>query len=395
MAVSVGLEVLRWGYYRPLRGRRVGLFTNPSAINRRLESTYTLLVRECRRELAAFFAPEHGIDGAAPAGEGFCTFTDPATGLPVYSLYGEALHPTRAMLEGLDVIVCDIQDIGVRYYTYVWSLSYLIEAAGEANVEVMILDRPNPLGGLSVYGPLLDSAFSSLVGRYSVPVCHGMTLGELVRLVNTLWNPTPAELAVVPCIGWRRRMGWEETGLPWAVPSPNMAHLNTLWHYPGACLVEGTALSEGRGTALPFEIIGAPWLDGESLAADLNRQPWARRRGASFRALAFRPTAGKWANEMCRGIQVYIADRRAWRPIEVWLGILATVCVRYGESLLWSNDHQTHHFNRLIGTAAVRPALIEAARTRAIEDWLDALSTAWRYDETSFEELRQPHLLYS
>lgn len=394
MPVSIGLEALHWENYRSLRGRRVGLFTNPSAVNRRLESTYALLARDLVGELAALFAPEHGLDGAAPAGESLSTVADLGTGLPVYSLYGEALRPTAAMLEGLDVIVCDVQDIGVRYYTYAWTLSYLLEAAGEAGVAVMILDRPNPLGGLGIYGPLLDPALASLVGRYRVPVCHGMTLGELMRLVNTLWNPTSAELTIMPCIGWKRRMVWEETDLPWSAPSPNLAHLSALWQYPGACLVEGTALSEGRGTTLPFEIIGAPWLAGETLASYLNRQHWASRRGAYFRAIAFRPAVGKWAGETCYGVQGYIVNPHLWRPIEVWLGALTAICMHYGEALIWPNDRQTQHFDRLIGSTVIRPALIDAAQSGAVGDWLDALHAAWRCDEASFEEMRRPYLLY-
>jgi uncharacterized protein YbbC (DUF1343 family) len=397
MPVSTGFDVLRWAGYRALRGRRVALFTNHSAIDRRLRSAHGGFARDLRDDLVALFSPEHGLSGAAPAGEPIGACTDPLTSLPVHSLYGDTWRPTDAMLDGLDIIVCDIQDIGVRYYTYVWTVSHILEAAGARGVAVLILDRPNPLGGSSVVGPLLDPALSSLVGRHPVPVCPGMTLGELALMIDAEWNPTSAGAEVIPCVGWRRRQIWEQTELPWVAPSPNMPHLSTLAHYPGACLVEGTTVSEGRGTALPFEIVGAPWIGGDRLADHLNAQPWAGRRGAAFRAHAFRPTASKWAGEVCQGVQVYIADRAAWRPLEVWLGVIAAIHRLHAESNLWRPEPLgggAHHFDRLIGSTAIRPQLAEAARQDAIGDWLDALAAAWREAEEAFRQARAPYLLY-
>lgn len=398
MPASTGLEVLRWGGYRMLRGRRIGLFTNHSAVDRCLQSAHRLFAADLGDDLAALFSPEHGLSGAAPAGEAIGSSQDALTGRPLYSLYGETLRPTAAMLDGLELIVCDIQDIGVRYYTYLWTVSHILEAAGAQGVGVLILDRPNPLGGLAVVGPTLDPALSSLVGRHPVPVCPGMTLGELALLINARWNPTPAQVEVVACVGWRRRQTWAKTGLPWAPPSPNVPHLSTLAHYAGACLLEGTALSEGRGATLPFEVVGAPWLDGEHLAARLNAQPWARRRGAAFRAHTFRPTASKWAGEVCRGVQVYIADRAAWRPLEVWLGVIAAIHALHPEQPLWRPDPAgggSHHFDRLIGSTAIRPALLEAAHLGDIEGWLEALAAAWQPQEAAFREARAPYLLYT
>src|SRR5690606_39152172 len=197
------------------------------------------------------------------------------------------------------------------------------------------LDRPNPLSGAAIDGPVLEPEMASFVGRFPVPVRHGMTLGELAGLINATWNPAPADLAVVPCTGWRRDMAWDQTGLPWVSPSPNMPTLSTLHHYPGACLVEGTQLSEGRGTALPFEIVGAPWIDSLALADRLNGEAWAAERGARFRSHTFQPFHSKWAGKVCHGVQVHITDPARWRPIHVWLGVIITLRAEYPGHFAW------------------------------------------------------------
>lgn len=378
MLLITGLDVLRADDYAPLRGRRVGLLTNPSAVDRTLTSAYRILTQALN--IVALFAPEHGFVGAAPDGEQISTQTDPRTGLPVYSLYGATYRPSAAMLRDVDVIVCDIQDIGVRYYTFAWTVTHVIEAAGEHGVEVLILDRPNPLGGEVIGGPGLDAGVSTFVGRYPVPVRHGLTLGELARWVNGLYNPTPAALTVIPCAGWGRAQTWEQTGLPWVPPSPNMPHLSTLHHYPGACLIEGTNLSEGRGTALPFEIVGAPFIDGEALADKLNAQGWP---GVRFRPHSFRPTASKWAGQDCGGVQAHITALDDWRPVETWLGIISVIRAAYPGDFEWLPAH----FDRLIGSAAVRPALDSGADVAHITE-------RWAAFCADFREACQPFLLY-
>lgn len=391
MNVMSGLEVLRQEGCQRLAGRRVGLLTNPSAVDRQLDSAYRILTATPDANVKALFAPEHGFAGAAPDGANIASTVDPHTRLPVHSLYSNSYKPAPAMLEGLDMVVVDIQDIGVRYYTYPWTVSYMLEAAGEASVDVMILDRPNPSGGTVVDGPILQPEQSSFVGRFPVPVCHGLTLGELARLVNDTWLSTPANLEVVPCQGWRREMPWEATGLPWVPPSPNMPHLSTLRHYPGACLVEGTNLSEGRGTAIPFEVIGAPWIDGLALAEHLNQQPWSGQMGVRFRPHSFQPTSSKFVGKPCDGIQVYIADNTRWQPILVWLGVLMTIRVQCPDSFQW----QVEHFDRLIGSSEVRQLIEAAVRSgEPVEDVLARFQAAWEADAQTFRQQRRACLMY-
>jgi uncharacterized protein YbbC (DUF1343 family) len=374
--VRTGIEVLRANGFAQLRGKRVGLLTNPSAVDSALVSTYAILQRAENVNLVALFSPEHGLTADAADGESVTSKIDPLTGLPVYSLYGATERPTRDMLENIDVIVVDIQDIGVRYYTFTWTMSHVLEAAGEYGVEVIILDRPNPLGGFPTGAPL-DMQFSSLVGRYPVPTQPGMTLGELAQLFNATWNPHPAQLTVIRCKGYTRSMDWLETGLPLVPPSPNMPHLVTAQHYPGACLVEGTSLSEGRGTALPFEIVGAPGIDGIALAGTLNAQGWD---GVCFRPHVFKPTASKHAGIVCEGVQAHITDSSSYQPVQVWLGVLSIIYRQY--PFVWNR-----HFTRLIGSDTVQP-LIENGTL------LDALFAEWDAFCADFAQQRQQYLIY-
>lgn len=398
MTVLTGLERLVRDEFAPLAGRRVGLLTNPSAVDRALRSAYRLFAQTQSVTLAALFGPEHGFAGSAADGAPVDHAVDPRTGCPIYSLYGETQRPTPAMLRGLDVLVVDIQDIGVRYYTFAWTVTHLLEAAGEHGVPVVILDRPNPWGGDSIAGPLLERSHASLVGRFPIPVQHGLTLGELATLVNALWNPTPAELQVIPCEGWRRAMRWPETGLPWVPPSPAMAHLSTLWHYPGACLVEGTTLSEGRGTALPFEITGAPWLDAEALADRLNADGWAASMGAGFRPLSFEPTDSKWAGQPCQGVQVHILDAARWRPLEVWLGVIITIRALDPQHFAWLppvSEGAVYHFDRLIGGPWMRKEIEAGVESGLpVGAILGRFAAEWLDDAHAFELQRRPFLLY-
>jgi beta-N-acetylhexosaminidase len=363
--------------FAPLRDKRVGLMTNPSAVDRQLTSTYDILRQNV--QLTALFAPEHGILGASRDGEFFDSMADARTGIPIYSLYGETFRPTSTMLDGIDVLVCDIQDIGARFYTFWWTVSLILEAAGEYGVSVLILDRPNPIGE-RVAGPGIAPELRSLVGRFPIPIQHGMTLGELALMLNALWNTTPAHVEVVRCEDWQRALLWEQTGLPFVPPSPAMAHLVTARHYPGACLLEGTTLSEGRGTALPFEIMGAPYIDALALAEHLNAQNW---EGVRFRSHAFRPTASKYAGEDCFGVQAHITDIAAYAPLPTWLGVIREIRQLYPHDFGWRSDH----FDRLMGDTATRMALDDGAT-------LTELTAHWSAFEQDFMRLRAPYLLY-
>lgn len=372
--LRTGLEVLKTQNFAPLAGKRVGLMSNPSAVDAALNSTYKIFSESPHVNLVALFGPEHGFASAAQDGVHVESGIDARTGLPVHSLYGQNFRPTPDMVGGIDVLVCDIQDVGARYYTFLWTVSHLLEAAGEYGVEVMILDRPNPLGGTRIEGAPLDEKFASLVGRFNIPIRHGMSLGELAQMLNAIWNPTPAMLTVIPCEGWQRNSLWE---MSWISPSPNMPHLITAMHYPGACLIEGTNLSEGRGTALPFEIIGAPFVDAIPLADELNQQQFA---GVRFRPHAFSPIQSKFAGETCYGVQAHITDFNLWQPIETWLGVIITLRRFYPDNFAW-----LPHFDRLIGSDQVR-LQIEAGITDITSEW-----TTFCED---FRQQRKPYLLY-
>jgi len=354
MSVYLGIDVLRRQHFKPLKGKRVGLFTNPSGVDAQLRSTFNILSQSDDVNLVALFAPEHGVFGAVQDGVHIDTATEPHTGLPIFSLYGDTLEPTADMMQQVDVVVVDIQDIGVRYYTFMWTMTYLLEACGKYDVEMMVLDRPNPLGGKPA-GSVLDEQFSTLVGRFPVSVQHGLTMGEMAMLVNRGWNPNPAELTVIPCESWTRDMQWFDTGLAWVSPSPNMPHFLTVLQYAGSCLIEGTNLSEGRGTTLPFEIVGAPWIDARQLTHAVNSK--LDKQVCIARPHVSRPSISKYADEDCYGIQLHIVNPRAFNALETWLMIIDVIRHLYPDDFAWlepPNPKYPYHFDRLIGIPNIR-----------------------------------------
>lgn len=385
MNTLTGLDVLHRRNFADLRGRRAGLLTNPSAVTRDLTSAYRLFTAAPEVELRALFSPEHGFAAVAADGAHVASSVDARTGLPVYSLYGPSLRPSPEMLADIDVLICDIQNIGVRYYTYAWTVSIAIEAAGAAGVEVLILDRPNPLGD-GIDGLPGSNEFASLVGLHPTPVQHGLTLGELMRLVNARWSPTPAQLTVIPCENYAPEAGWAKTGLPFVPPSPAMPHLSTVQHYPGACLLEGTNLSEGRGTALPFEICGAPFVDGEALADALNAR---RLPDVRFRPHAFRPSSSKHAGETCFGVQAHITGP-AYRPLAAWVAVLQTIRQLYPDGLEWLPPYAestVRPFDRLARGDTLRARIDAHAPLETLTAEWDAAADEWR-------DLRSEALLY-
>ncbi len=377
------------------RGARVGLVAHPSSVDAALRHAADLLRASLDVRLVRLFGPEHGVRGEAQDMEAVGGGVDPATGLPVVSLYGSdesSLRPRRSDLEGLDAVVCDLQDVGSRYYTFVYTLSFVMEACAEAEIPVVVLDRPNPLGGVRVEGPVLDPEFSSFVGRYPLPVVHGMTPAELAGWFRDALG-VRCDLRLVPMEGWRRTMEFEDTGLPWILPSPNMPTPDTARVYPGGCLVEGTNLSEGRGTARPFELVGAPWLDGPELARRLDVA--ARREGLSgFRARAawFRPMFQKHAGRTCSGVQIHIDDRKAFRPFEAYLLLLREARALDPASFAWRTD--TYEFvsdrlaiDLLLGRGDLRAKIEEGAPLREIE-------RTWAVETERFRADRVRFLLY-
>ncbi|MSR22219.1 MAG: DUF1343 domain-containing protein [Gemmatimonadetes bacterium] len=381
--VLPGIDVLLRDSLHLVSGRRVGLITNHTGIDAQVVSSIDRLARQPGVELVALFSPEHGIRGTAQAGAEVGEERDPGTGLVVHSLYGATLKPTPAMLRGVEVLLFDIQDIGARYYTYVYTMALAMEAAGEQGIPFVVLDRPNPVGGLAVQGNILDPAFASFVGRYPIPMRHGMTPGELARLFQSEFG-VQVDLTVVPVDGWRRSMLFPETGLPWRPPSPNMPSLESALHYPGTCLFEGTNLSVGRGTERPFQRIGAPWLDGE----ELTRRMSARGiPGVAFHAEVFTPTApgdGKFDGVELRGVRLEVTDPALYDPTRTAVALLVEARRLSGDAWRWNADQ----FDRLAGTDRLRFGVEEGRDVPELADgWTEALD--------AFEGLRRASLLYA
>ncbi len=341
--VRLGVEVAL--QRADLKQRRWGMLTNALATTCDLTPSVDAL-RNAVFTIATLFVPEHGFYGAAGAGEKIASSFDEKRGIPIFSLYGETLKPPPEWLSDLDGLLVDLPDVGCRFYTYAWTMSYLLEAAAEVGLPVVILDRPNPINGVQVEGKCQREIVGSLVGRFPIPIRHGMTIGELALWLKQHYFPA-VQVEVVLCNGWQRTMWWDETGLPWVSPSPAMATLDTATVYCGTCLVEGTNLSEGRGTAHPFEWIGAPFADEDAVAERLNRLALP---GVKFRPIRFVPTASKHAGEVCRGVQVHVTDRSTFQPVRTGLCLVAAFKALYPHQFVWREST----FDRLVGTAALR-----------------------------------------
>lgn len=387
--VRTGLEVLLAEQLDLVAGKRSGLITNHTGVNGQLQSTVDLFADHPDLQLVALFGPEHGLRGDVQAGDEVASFVDERTGLPVHSLYGTTRatrKPTAAMLEGIDVLVCDLQDGGSRYFTYVYTMAYSLEAAAEQGIPYVVLDRPNPIGGVAVEGNVLHPDFLSFVGAYPLPNRHGLTIGEVATLLNTQFD-IGAQLHVVPMDGWRRDSYFWETGVPWVSPSPNVPTPHTLVVYPGTCLFEGTTLSEGRGTTRPFEWIGAPWIDGHDWAAALNR---LQLPGVMFRPVHFTPTFSKHKGIHCQGVEVHVVDPHAFRPVETGLHLLATARAHDEAAFSWVPPHGEggrHFIDLLAGTDKLR---------LGIEAGLDVAEMTANWDQQlgDWKRIRSEHMIY-
>lgn len=367
--VLTGLDRFAQDVAPRLRGRRVGLLAHPASVDRHYRHAVPLVHAALGADLRVLFGPQHGLRGETQDNmiewEGY---RDPATGLPVHSLYGEHRKPTAAMLADLDVLVVDLQDVGARYYTFVWTLLLAMEACAEQGKSVLVLDRPDPIGG-AVQGNVLDVAYRSFVGLAPIPMRHGLTLGELARWLRR-WAALDVGLEVVAARGWRREQLHDATGLPWIMPSPNMPTLDTALVYPGACLLEGTTLSEGRGTTRPFEIVGAPGVDPERLAALLDAMSLP---GVVARPVQFLPTFQKHAGDLCGGVQFHVTDRVAFQPVLTYASLLAAVRRLEPERDLWREppyeyEEQLLPIDILAGGPALREAVDDQADARELVD---------------------------
>lgn len=370
-----GIDVLRTENFKLLQGRKVGLVTNHTGRALTGEATIDLLSRAPDVKLVALFSPEHGIRGAVD--DSVPSSRDEKTGLPIHSLYGEVTRPTVQMLEGIDTLVYDIQDVGVRFYTYETTMAYVMEEAAKRKIKMVVLDRVNPIDGFDVEGPTLEKALLGFVGYFPMPVRHGMTVGELAQLFNAE-NKIGADLTVVKVKGWTRGQWFDETGLPWINPSPNMRNLNEATLYPGVCLIESTNVSVGRGTDSPFEHFGAPWMDGRKLAAALNDR---RVPGVRFYPTSFTPTTSKFKGEACSGVFMVVTDRDALRPVRMGVEIASAIYRQHGPAF------EIDRMPRLLGSTKV------LERIKALEDPA-RITASWTSDEGRWRLLRAKYLLY-
>ncbi len=383
MAVRLGNERLFDDALELIAGRRVGLVTNPTGVDSCLRSTADRLHAEPATELAALFGPEHGIRGDAEDGVAVTDEVDRRTGVPAISLYGSTRTLQSSMLDGIDALLFDMQDVGARFYTYLYTMSAAMKACAGRGVRFVLLDRPNPIGGELLEGNLLDPAFSSFVGRFPIPVRYALTIGEIATLFNEV-HGIGAELHVVELRGWRRSMAWEETGLQWVAPSPNMPTPQTAALYPGTCFFEGTNLSEGRGTTRPSELIGAPFVDGFALADAMNDLAIP---GARWRPVFFTPSFGKHAGERCGGVQLH-ALSPCLRPVAAAFHLLATAKSLFRKGFEWNLPARgIHNFDKLAGSDRVRLELDDG--TPVAE-----LLAVWERERRPFAQVRERFLRY-
>ena len=352
--VMTGLDVVKADDFQLLRGLRIGVAANQTAVTSDLMHI-TDLFHANSIDIRALFAPEHGIRGEMQDGVGIASCIDQRTGIPIYSLYGDVKAPTADMLQNLDAVVFDIQDIGCRYYTFIWTMALIMQSCAEYGKKMIVLDSPNPITGNHVEGSSISPGFTSFVGMYPVPVRHGLTVGEMALYLNTE-HSIGAELTVVPCRGLARDMWFDETGLPWVAPSPNMPTPQTALLYPGTCLIEGTNVSEGRGTSKPFKLIGAPWIDAYELAEYLNAMDLP---GVAFRPVWFKPEFSKYNGVSCGGVQVHVLNRNEFMPVQTGLHLVHALHYLYPADFRFRDEDASGRsfFDLLAGTDEIRLAI--------------------------------------
>jgi uncharacterized protein YbbC (DUF1343 family) len=386
--VRTGIDILARESCRRLQGKRLGLLANPASVAGDLRHASDVIHR-CGSDLTCLFGPQHGYTGETQADmiewEGF---THPRLGIPVYSLYGRTREPEPEMLAGLDCVVIDLPDVGARPYTYLWTAMLMMKACAAAHLPVTVLDRPNPIGGDAVEGSILDVEYTSFVGLHPLPMRHGLTMGEALRMIN-MQTGIGCELDVVAMGNWNRSMYFEETGYPWILPSPNIPTPDAALVYPGMVLLEGTNVSEGRGTTRPFEMIGAPWIGAYDFADALNA---LGLRGFTARPAHFRPMWGKHAGDSCGGVQIHVRDRRAFRPVRLGAAVIALAASLHGDHFAWKSPPYEYEYEKM-------PIDILAGDSR-LRETVDAggeitdLFEAWTTDEEGFLAARREYLLY-
>ena len=389
MKTESGLEVFLEEHLTLTQGKRVGAVVNPTSVDSRMRSLVSLFQQHPRIHLSAIFGPQHGVGGETQDNMvEWDDYRDSVTGLPVYSLYSSTREPSEGMLAEVDTVVFDLQDVGARYYTFIHTMVLVMKACARFQKSFIVLDRPNPINGIDVEGPVLEAGFASFVGLYPLAIRHGMTIGELALYLNQEFA-IGCDLEVVKMRGWKRDMFFPETQLPWILPSPNIPTLESAMVYPGMCLLEGTNVSEGRGTTRPFELSGAPWVDPDELVEHLSGFDVP---GVSFRAVRFVPTFHKWSGQLLGGVQIHIHDRRIFRPFRTGL-ILVMAYRQLGNGRFewkappYEYEHHRLPFDILCGTDRIRKQ-IEAS----VE--LPELTDSWAKSLEDFRQVRQRYLLY-
>ena len=393
--VKPGIEVLRESGFQQLRGKRVGLVTNPSGVDSRLKSTIDILFQAPEVNLVALYGPEHGVRGDMYAGDKVNDSVDPVTGLPVYSLYGKTRKPTPEMLAGIDVMVYDIQDVGVRSYTFISTLGLVMEACAPLGIEVMVLDRPNPLGGNKIEGCYVEQPFNSFVSQYKIPYVYGLTVGELAVLINEEGlnrgqkgdqEPVKCKLSVIPMQGWTRSMLYEDTKLPWVLPSPNIPFSDSPMYYAasGVCGELYGFMNIGIGYTLPFQVFGAVWLDPQALKSRLESYDI---EGVSFRTIWYKPFAGSLKGQLVKGLQFFFTDYEKARITEVQFLVMQAVAELYPDKKAFSVVNGYGLFDKVCGTDYVRNTFGQTYKLDDIKDY-------WRKDEESFRALSQKYHIY-
>jgi uncharacterized protein YbbC (DUF1343 family) len=386
--VKSGIDIFEKALDKKFHGLKAGVLIHPASVNRKLIYTKEVLLNTKKIKISAFFGPQHGIFGNTQDNmiewEGFI---DKSTGLPVYSLYGKTRKPTSEMLKDIDILIIDLQDVGARYYTFIWTMALCMEAC-EGKIPLIVLDRVNPIGGIITEGPLLKKIFTSFVGLHPLPVRHGMTIGEIALYFKDNFYPK-VDLTVIYLKNWKRKLWFNETGLHWVMPSPNMPTLDTATVYPGMCLLEGTILSEGRGTTRPFEIFGAPFIDPAKLVKRLNE---FKLKGVFFRPLYFTPTFNKFSGQLCGGVQIHVIDREKFKAFKTAVAILLTIKEIYPQINIWREPPYEYEFEKLpfdilSGSDRLRKDIEEGKSLKDMEYW-------WNDELESFRKIREKYLIY-
>jgi uncharacterized protein YbbC (DUF1343 family) len=389
MQVKTGIEILLNSQRNLIRKARIGIVVHPASVLPDLRHTADALFEARDFQLISLFGPQHGARGEKQDNMIESEFyRDPDTDLPVYSLYGVTRRPTEDMLKSIDVLLYDLQDVGSRVYTFIYTMAYCMEVCALCQKPMIVLDRPNPVNGRQVEGNLLNAEYRSFVGLYPLPMRHGMTTGELALMFNSEFG-LHCDLTVVKMEGWQREYWYDQTGLPWIQPSPNLPTLDSAIVYPGMVLIEGTCLSEGRGTTRPFELVGAPFINSRRFAEHLNA---LRLPGARFRAANFEPTFQKWAGKMCGGVQIHIEDRESFEPYLTGIAVISVARTLYPESFKWRDPPYEYELKKmpieiLCGGSDI-PKMLQC------ETPLDQIRQSWQEDVHAFLRQRKPYLLY-